>query len=53
MQQSPLIPSAGDCDLQIINMEANQLPAAQGRHGDTVDGREDVEMGAIIAFDWV
>lgn len=39
MRQSPLIPSAGVHDLQIINTEANQQPAAQGRRCDTADGR--------------
>lgn len=38
-RQSPLIPSAGVGDLQIINTEANQQPAAQGRRGDSADGR--------------
>ncbi|KAI4803004.1 hypothetical protein KUCAC02_006567, partial [Chaenocephalus aceratus] len=38
-RQSPLIPSAGVRDLQIINTEANQQPAAQGRRGDTADGK--------------
>lgn len=38
-RQSPLIPSAGVRNLQIINIEANQWPAAQGRRGHTADER--------------
>lgn len=38
-RQSPLIPSAGVHNLQLINTEANQQPAAQGRRGVTADGR--------------
>ncbi len=38
LRQTPLIPSTGVDDLQIINTGANQRPAAQGRCDDSADG---------------
>lgn len=38
-RQSPLIPNAGVHNLQVINTEANQEPAAKGRRGNTAEER--------------
>lgn len=47
--QSPLIPSGRVCDLQIINTEANQQPAAQGRCRETADGSASERVSSFHA----